>query len=30
MNILVTDAVGFIGKNLAESLINICDGKDRT
>lgn len=30
MNILVTGAKGFVGKNLAESLKNIRDGKDRT
>ena len=30
MNILITGANGFVGKNLAESLKNIRDGKDRT
>lgn len=30
MNILVTGAKGFVGKNLCASLKNICDGKDRT
>ena len=30
MNILVTGAKGFIGKNLCENLKNIRDGKDRT
>lgn len=30
MNILVTGAKGFVGKNLCESLKNIRDGKDRT
>lgn len=30
MNILVTGAEGFIGKNLAAALKNIRDGKDRT
>lgn len=30
MNILVTGARGFVGKNLCESLKNIRDGKDRT
>ena len=30
MNILVTGAAGFVGKNLCESLKNIRDGKDRT
>ncbi|MDY4635693.1 MAG: capsular polysaccharide biosynthesis protein CapF [Candidatus Limivicinus sp.] len=30
MNILVTGANGFVGKNLVQSLYNICDGKDRT
>ncbi len=30
MKILVTGAKGFVGKNLTESLRNICDGKDRT
>ena len=30
MNILITGAKGFVGKNLAESLKNIRDGKDRT
>lgn len=30
MNILITGAGGFVGKNLAEALKNIRDGKDRT
>lgn len=30
MNILVTGAAGFVGKNLVEALKNIRDGKDRT
>lgn len=30
MNILITGAAGFVGKNLAASLKNIRDGKDRT
>ena len=30
MNILVTGAKGFVGKNLCEALKNIKDGKDRT
>lgn len=30
MNILVTGAQGFVGKNLCASLKNIRDGKDRT
>lgn len=30
MNILVTGAGGFVGKNLVEALKNIRDGKDRT
>ena len=30
MNILVSGARGFVGKNLCESLKNIRDGKDRT
>lgn len=30
MNILVTGAKGFVGKNLVEALKNIQDGKDRT
>ena len=30
MKILVTGAAGFVGKNLAEALKNIRDGKDRT
>lgn len=30
MNILVTGAKGFVGKNLCESLRSIRDGKDRT
>lgn len=28
MNILVTGAKGFVGKNLCENIKNICDGKD--
>ena len=28
--VLVTGAKGFVGKNLAEALQNIRDGKDRT
>ena len=30
MNILVTGAKGFVGRNLCENLKNIRDGKDRT
>ncbi len=30
MNILITGAKGFVGKNLVASLKNISDGKDRT
>lgn len=30
MNIFITGAKGFVGKNLAEALKNIRDGKDRT
>ena len=30
MNILVTGAKGFVGRNLVESLKNIRDGKDKT
>ena len=30
MNILVTGAQGFVGKNLCAALKNIRDGKDRT
>lgn len=30
MNILITGAIGFVGKNLAAALKNIRDGKDRT
>ena len=30
MNILVTGAKGFVGRNLCEALKNIRDGKDRT
>ena len=30
MNILITGDKGFVGKNLAEALKNIRDGKDRT
>ncbi len=30
MNILITGAKGFVGKNLCASLKSICDGKDRT
>ena len=30
MNILITGAAGFVGKNLAESLKNIKEGKDKT
>ena len=30
MNILISGASGFVGKNLAESLKNLRGGKDRT
>lgn len=30
MNILITGAKGFVGKNLSEALKNLRDGKDRT
>ena len=30
MNILVTGAKGFVGKNLVENLKNLRDGKNRT
>ena len=30
MNILITGANGFVGKNLVQSLYSIRDGKDRT
>ena len=30
MNILVTGAKGFVGKNLVANLNNIKDGKNRT
>ena len=30
MNILVTGAKGFVGKNLCETLKTICDGRNRT
>lgn len=30
MNVLITGANGFVGKNLAEALKNIRDGKDKT
>ncbi len=30
MNILITGAEGFVGKNLTESLCNIKEGKDKT
>lgn len=30
MNILVTGAKGFVGKNLCATLYNIKEGKDRT
>ena len=30
MNILITGAVGFVGKNLTAALKNLRDGKDRT
>ena len=30
MNILITGAAGFVGKNLTAALAAIRDGKDRT
>ena len=30
MNILVTGAAGFVGKNLVSALKNLRDGKDKT
>ena len=30
MNVLITGAAGFVGKNLAAALQNIRDGKDKT
>lgn len=30
MNILVTGAAGFVGRNLVENLKNIRDGKNKT
>ena len=30
MNILITGAAGFVGKNLTEALKAIRDGKDKT
>ena len=30
MNILVTGAAGFVGRNLVENLKNVRDGKNRT
>ena len=30
MNILITGAKGFVGRNLVETLKNIRDGKDKT
>lgn len=30
MNILITGAAGFVGKNLTQALSCICDGRDRT
>ena len=30
MNILITGAKGFVGKNLSEALLNIKNGKDKT
>ena len=30
MNILITGAKGFVGKNLTAALSNIRDGKDKT
>ena len=30
MNILITGANGFVGKNLAAALANIEEGKDKT
>mgnify|MGYP002524542591 FL=1 len=30
MNVLITGAKGFVGRNLVAALKNIRDGKDRT
>ena len=30
MNVLITGANGFVGKNLVEALKNVCNGNDRT
>ena len=30
MNILITGAAGFVGRNLVENLKNLRDGKNRT
>ena len=30
MNVLVTGAAGFVGRNLVENIKNIRDGKNRT
>ena len=30
MNILITGAKGFVGRNLVETLKNVRDGKDKT
>ena len=30
MNVLITGARGFVGRNLTENLKNIRDGKNRT
>ena len=30
MNILITGAKGFVGKNLSEAILNIKNGKDKT
>ena len=30
MNVLVTGAFGFVGRNLVENIKNIRDGKNRT